>query len=277
MNSILITGGSGFLGRALARQLLSSAQRICIFSRDEVKQHLMREEFQDPRLRYFIGDVRDTARLTHAMQGCDVVIHAAALKRVEVGEYDSAELVKTNVVGTMNVIEAATAAKVSRVVYVSSDKACEATNCYGASKFVGEKLILAANNSRGSHGPRFAAVRYGNVAGSTHSVIPTWRRALEQGRMVSLTHPDATRFWMTVQQAVDLVVGTAEQMGGGELEIPELPAYRLGDLAEAMGVTYHVTGLTPGEKLHESMRPGETSEMAQRLSVYELRGALNLV
>jgi UDP-N-acetylglucosamine 4,6-dehydratase len=235
----------------------------------------MRAEFNDDRLRFLIGDVRDVSRLIRAMEGVSLVVHAAALKRVEVGEYDSAEMCKTNVLGSMNVIEAATAAGVAKVVALSSDKACEPTNLYGATKFVSEKLFLAANNSRGASGPIFSCVRYGNVSGSTGSVIPTWRKELEQGRPVRLTHPGATRFWMTLQQAVDLVWHTADTMRGGELVIPELPAYRLADLAEAMGVMYNITGLTAGEKLAESMRPGETSEMARRMSVDELREALN--
>jgi UDP-N-acetylglucosamine 4,6-dehydratase len=208
------------------------------------------------------------------MEGIDLVVHAAALKRVEVGEYDSSEMVKTNVMGAMNVIEAATTAGVQRVVALSSDKACEPMNCYGATKLVSEKLFLAANNSRGANGPIFSVVRYGNVSGSTGSVIPTWRRSLEKGHMVTLTDPECTRYWMTLDQAVALVMYTANSMRGGELVIPELPAYRLGDLAEALGVTYMLTGLGAGEKHHESMRPGESSDMARRMSVDELKREL---
>lgn len=276
MKSILITGGSGFFGQGFAQHaLLNCAERVCIYSRSESLQARMAEEFNhDPRLRFFIGDVRDVTRLRRAMEGVELVVHAAALKRVQVGEYDSSEMVKTNVIGAMNVIEAATDAGVQKVVALSSDKACEPTNCYGATKFVSEKLFLAANNSKGAHGPIFGVCRYGNVAGSTGSVIPIWRRALEQARIVQLTHPDCTRFWMTLRQAVELVWDTAQTMVGGELAIPELPAYRLGDLADAMGVSSAITGLTPGEKLAESMRPGETSDMARRMSVPELQEAL---
>lgn len=289
MKNILVTGGSGFFGRGFVREALKrGAERICVYSRGEYAQHLMRQEFEnDERLRFFVGDVRDVGRLTHAMQGVDLVVHAAALKRVEVGEYDSGEMVKTNVLGAMNVIEAATIAtydsaygsvpRPRKVVALSTDKACEPLNCYGASKLVAEKLFLAANNSRGSRGPIFAVCRYGNVSGSTGSVIPTWRRALEQGRMVTLTDPECTRYWMTLAQAVDLVLTTAQEMAGGELVIPELPAYRLGDLADAMGVFSSITGLTPGEKTHESMRPGETSEQARRMAVEELRNELELI
>jgi UDP-N-acetylglucosamine 4,6-dehydratase len=276
MTQLLITGGAGYLGKGLARVALARGyRRVCIYSRDEAKHAIMRQEFNDDeRLRFFVGCVREVDDLTRAMQGIEIVIHAAALKRVEVGEYSAGQMAKTNVLGTMNVIEAAERTKVRKVVFVSTDKACQASNCYGATKFVAEKLILAANNARGKSGPMFAAVRYGNVSGSTGSVIPTWRRELEQARPVRLTHPEATRFWMTRDHAVALVLDTAEKMKGGELEIPDLPAYRLGDLAAAMGVQFHVTGLGGGEKLHESMRVGETSAEARRMSVGELREAL---
>jgi len=273
--SILVTGGSGFFGRACVERLLTSqAARICVYSRSEHVQARMRDELPDKRLRLFIGDVRDQTRLERGMQGVDLVIHAAALKRVEVGEYDAGEMVKTNVIGAMNVIEAAQKAGVARVVALSTDKACEPVNCYGASKLAAEKLFLAANNSGGDHGPRFAVVRYGNVAGSTGSVIPTWRRALEQDRLVEVRHPDATRFWMTVHHPVDLVLNTAATMVGGELVIPDLPAYRLEDLAQAMGVRYAITGLRPGEKLAESMVPGKSSHFARRMSIEEIRAEL---
>lgn len=272
----LITGGTGYFGTAFARALLKAgAQRVCILSRNEYRQHEMRVQLaDDARLRFFLGDVRDLDRLERAMHGIENVVHAAALKRVEVGEYDSAEMAKTNVLGTMNVIEAATRAGVKRVVGLSSDKACEPVNCYGASKLVGEKLLLAANNNRGKDGPIFAAVRYGNVAGSTGSVIPIWRRAHEMALPVTLTHPEATRFWMHVDEAVALVLDTLRTMRGGELRIPELPAYRLADLAQALGVKFHITGLRPGEKMHESMRPGESSLEARRMSVAELQTEL---
>lgn len=272
MKSVLITGGSGFFGRGFAQKMLDvGVERVCIYSRSEYSQHLMRKEFgDDPRLRFFVGDVRDVTRLTRAMDGIDLVVHAAALKRVEVGEYDSAEMCKTNVVGSMNVIDAAIEAGVKKVVALSSDKACEPSNCYGATKLVSEKLFLAANNARGANGPIFAVCRYGNVSGSTGSVIPRWRSE----RVVTMTDPECTRFWMTLDQAVELVRSTADRMKGGELAIPHLPAYRLGDLADAMGVVYVVTGLTTGEKMHESMCPGQSSENARRMSVEELKEAL---
>lgn len=277
---ILITGGTGYFGRGFVRTVLDRqlSERVCVLSRDEYKQALMRAEFgNDPRLRFFVGDVRDCERLRRAMEGIELVVHAAALKRVEVGEYCSDEMAKTNVMGSMNVIQAATDARVAKVVALSTDKACEPVNAYGASKLLAEKLFLAANNARGAHGPRFAVCRYGNVAGSTGSVIPTWRRLIQAGQAVSMTDPDATRFWMRLDEAIQLVLYTAETMLGGELSIPALPAYRLGDLARAMGALPRVMGLGDGEKLHESMRPGETSDLARRMSIDELRKELEHV
>jgi len=276
--SVLVTGGAGFFGRGFVKRLLAlGVPRVCVFSRDEAKHAAMRAELQDERVRFFVGDVRDQQRLERAMDGIELVVHAAALKRVEVAEYDAAEVMKTNVLGSMNVIEAATRAGVAKVVALSTDKACEPVNAYGASKLASEKLFLAANNARGARGPLFAVTRYGNVAGSTGSVIPTWRRAMDHGWPVRLTQPDATRFWMTLGEAVELVLETAIGMVGGELQIPDLPAYQLRDLARAMGVQYHVAGLGPGEKLHESMRPGFTSADARRMSVDELQEALTHV
>lgn len=280
MRSILITGGTGFLGRGLTAEALKQGiRRICIYSRGEVAQYEMRQAFGDePRLRWMIGDVRDRNRLTRAMNEVDTVIHAAALKRVEVGQYNPGEMVATNVLGSMNVIEAATDAGVRKVLLVSSDKACEPANAYGCSKAMAEHLFLGANTARGVNGPRFSVVRYGNVAGSTGSVIPIWRKIIREGGSARLTNPDATRFWMTLQEAVELVMGTARTMMGGELAIPDLPAYRLGDLAAAMGVAYAPpTGLTDGEKMHESMRSGQTSADARRMSIEELTEALRHV
>lgn len=288
MSGILITGGTGFFGRGLVCHLLTQpiAKRICIFSRDEAKQAVMRAQIADPndQLHWFIGDVRDRDRLTRAMQGVDTVIHAAALKRVEVGEYNPGEMVKTNVLGAMNVIEAATDAGVDKVIALSTDKACQPLNAYGATKLTMEKLILGANNARGVNGPRFSVTRYGNVAGSTGSVIPTWKAAIEAGRRPVITNPEATRFWMTLQEAIDLVLKTARTTQGGELVIPDLPAYRLGDLLEVLPrkvqdlpQAEHV-GLGQGEKLHERMKEdGPDSSQVRRMTVDELREALKHV
>lgn len=285
----LITGGTGFLGRALVRRLLRESAmnvpRICIYSRGEAAQAAMREELQDdPRLRWFIGDVRDRDRLRRAMESVTTVVHAAALKRVEVGTYNATEMVKTNILGSQNVIDAAIDAGVERVVLVSSDKAVEPLNCYGMTKAVAEQLFIGATLYAPS-GPKFTATRYGNVAGSTGSVIPTWKAAIRAGRTIHVRNPDATRFWLTADQAVELVMRAAEA-SNGTLLVPELMAYRLGDLALAMfndgeeqlPVDAHVDwGMLPGEKAHESLlgrfEPGgpRDSDRAPRLTVEELR------
>lgn len=277
MKSILITGGTGFFGRGFVKQILADGcERVCIYSRDEFKQALMREEFKDdPRLRFFIGDVRDRDRLHRAMQGIELVVHAAALKRIEVGHYNPGEMIKTNIGGAMNVIEAATDAGVKKVIALSTDKAFEPVSAYGQSKALMESLFLAANNARGESGPIFAVTRYGNVSGSTGSIIPKWRAMISRGaRLVMITDPSATRFWMRLDEAVKLVIDTANTMRGGELVIPELPAYQVGDLAVAMNVGGMVIGLPKFEKLHESMGPGLSSDKARRMTVEEIKEGL---
>lgn len=277
MKSVLITGGSGFLGRALAARLLQmNIPRICLLSSSESRMHEARQILgEDSRLRYMVGNVRDADRMLRAMHGIDTVIHAAALKRVEVGQENPREMIATNVQGTVNTLNAAEDCGVRKFVFVSSDKACEPANLYGATKFMGEGLVLAP---RGELLPRCCVVRYGNVAGSTGSVIPIWRRAQAENKTIRLTDPAATRFWMTRDQAVEFVIEAAINGTNGELRVPDLPAYRLGDLARAMGFkVWNETGLQPGEKLHESMKPGETSCMARRMSVEELREALKHV
>lgn len=292
MKSVLITGGSGAFGTAFVKHLLRVSScipgRIAIYSRSEHRQAEMARELSpldlpppnQSRIRYFIGDVRDRDRLRRAMEGIEVVIHAAALKRIEVGAYNPLEVKKTNIDGAANVIEAATDAHVTRVVALSTDKAFEPISPYGTSKAFAESLFLAANNTRGWNGPLFSVVRYGNVWNSTGSVVPTWRKMFaEQGGAfpftVPVTDPECTRFFMTMQQAVDLVFDTAMHSIGGETIIPDLPAYRLGDLAEAMGARMDVRGLPDYEKRHESMGPGNSSDKARRMTVEELREALS--
>ena len=274
--NLLITGGTGFFGKAFASFLIEHdlAKKVVIYSRDEAKQAQMRQSMPQYEMRWMIGDVRDLQRLTRAMYGIDVVVHSAALKRVEVGAYNPDEMCKTNIIGTMNVIEASILSGVSKVVFLSSDKAYQPISPYGQSKALAESLILNANNITGVEGTRFAATRYGNVSNSTGSVIPTWKRQNERGEKVILTDPACTRFWMTATQAVDLVYETIISMQGGELNIPDLPAYRLGDLAEAMGVEPVVVGLPPFEKLHESMQDGKCSADARRMSVEEIKERL---
>jgi UDP-N-acetylglucosamine 4,6-dehydratase/5-epimerase len=278
MRSVLITGGSGAFGTAFTRLLLKwmEPQRIVIFSRGEHRQaEMARELGPDERLRFFIGDVRDRDRLRRAMEDIDVVIHAAALKRIEVGEYNPQEVKKTNIDGAANVIESATDAGVKKVVALSTDKAFQPISPYGTSKAFSESLFLAANNSRGARGPLFAVCRYGNVWNSTGSVVPTWRKILaEGGDTVPVTDPECTRFFMTMDEAVNLVLETAECMQGGEIKIPILSAYRLGDLADAMGAKMEIKGLPKWEKLHESMAEGNSSDRARRMSIAELKEAL---
>lgn len=285
MKSILITGGTGSFGRAFARVLLKlipAPERICVLSRDELKQAQMAAELApldtEQRLRFFIGDVRDRYRLRRAFEGVDVVVHAAALKRIEVGQYNPAEMVKSNVIGAMNVVEAAFDAGVAKVVALSTDKAWQPISPYGQSKALAEALFLNANNARGRSGPRFAVTRYGNVWNSNGSVVPTWRRLIAENRPVPVTDPECTRFFMTMEQAVVLVLDTIATMQGGELRVPTLPAYRLGDLALAIAGNvrplFELRGLPAWEKLHEGMADGNTSDTARRMSVDELRRQL---
>ena len=275
--NILITGGTGSFGRAFAKRLLDiGAERICIFSRGEHTQAEMRAECDDERLRWFIGDVRDRDRLTRAFEEVDVVVHAAALKRIEVGFYNPTEMVKTNVLGAMNVIEAAMSAGVSKVVALSTDKAYQPISPYGQTKALMESLMLAANNIGGQWGPRFAVTRYGNVAGSKGSVIPKWRELIKQGKPVTVTDPGCTRFWMTMDEAMDLVLNTIREMPK-ELAIPTLPAFSILDLAIAMNTKMIVDGLPAWEKKHEGLSDGNTSDKAERLSVDDLRKKLETV
>lgn len=276
IGSILVTGGTGSFGRAFVHFLLhkTNVQRICVYSRGEHAQAAMRQQFDnDPRLRFMVGDVRDAARLERAMHGVDAVVHAAALKRIEVGQYNPDEMVKTNVLGTMNAIESACKAPSVRfVVGLSTDKAYEPASPYGHSKALAEALLLAANITH-AKGPKFSVIRYGNVWGAQGSVVPLWRELIAQGhKYVPVTDPDCTRFCMHISDAVQSVWELLEEMNGGELVIPTwLPAYRLGDLAEAMGVGVDIKGLPSWEKMHESMRHDLCSKDAFRLSVDDLK------
>lgn len=272
--SFLITGGTGTFGRAMARRLLADgADRVAIFSRGELSQAAMARDFgHDDRLRFFIGDVRDLSRLARACRGIDVVFHAAALKRVEVGHYNPGEMVKTNVLGAMNVVEAAILAGVERVVGISSDKAWQPCGVYGTTKALAETVFLHADETRGRHDPTFAVARYGNIWRSNGSVVPLWE-SLAPGP-VPLTDPRCTRFFMRIEEAIEFVLRLAREMRGGELWTPDLPAFRLGDLVQAMGLETRIVGLRPYEKLHEGMRDGVTSDVARRMTIEELRDAL---
>ena len=278
MKSILVTGGSGTFGEAFIPAALDAGcERLCIFSRGEHRQAELRSKYaNDERLHWFIGDVRDRERLFRAMENISVVVHAAALKRIEVCEYDATEMVKTNVCGTVNVVETAHEAGIDKVVALSTDKACDPVNAYGAGKLLAERVVLAANASRGAHGPIYAAVRYGNIWASNGSVVPRWQALMANGHgEVPVTDPNCTRFFLRSKDAAALVIQTIRKMKGGELVIPDLPAYRLGDLAEAMEVDMRIIGLPEHEKRHESMRTGETSADARRMSVKELKAALD--
>jgi UDP-N-acetylglucosamine 4,6-dehydratase len=229
--------------------------RVCILSRDEYKQGVMRAEFRDdPRLRWFLGDVRDLERLRSAFHGADLVIHAAAMKQVPACEYDVEECIKTNVTGSLNVVKAAVACSVPRVVALSTDKACSPCTSYGTSKLMMERVIVNGN-AMAPGMTRLCGTRYGNVQDSRLSVLPVWRQQMARGEPLTITDPEATRFHMTQPEAVELVLLAANRMAGGEVFIPKLPAYRLADLADAVSTTHPrtVTGLRVGEKKHESL------------------------
>jgi UDP-N-acetylglucosamine 4,6-dehydratase/5-epimerase len=255
--SVLVTGGTGSFGNAFVRHALDAgARRIVVFSRDELKQYEMRAKFaDDPRLRWFLGDVRDRLRLTRALHGVDLVVHAAALKQVDTAEYNPFEYVRTNVEGSQNVVDAAIDAGVSKVVALSTDKASSPINLYGATKLCADRLFIGANHYAAGYGTRFCVVRYGNVLGSRGSVVPLFRRLAAEGQPLPITDLRMTRFWITLDQAVRFVVDSFAQMEGGELYVPRIPSVRLPDLAEAIapGAPMRDVGIRPGEKLHEEM------------------------
>ena len=264
--SILITGGTGSFGKQYVRTLLSRFKpgRIVVYSRDELKQFEMAQEFNDPCMRYFIGDVRDAARLKQATEGIDYIIHAAALKQVPAAEYNPMECIKTNVHGAENVIQAALANEVRKVIALSTDKAANPINLYGATKLASDKLFVAANNIAGSRRTRFAVVRYGNVVGSRGSVVPFFEKLISEGaKELPVTHEEMTRFWITLQQGVDFVLKNFERMQGGETFVPKIPSVRIMDLARAMapGLKIKIIGIRPGEKLHEVMCPADDSHL----------------
>ncbi|MEW6428678.1 MAG: UDP-N-acetylglucosamine 4,6-dehydratase (inverting) [Thermodesulfobacteriota bacterium] len=255
--SILVTGGTGSFGKHFCRTLLDSCEvgTVRIFSRDELKQHEMRIEFDDDeRLRFLIGDVRDGDRLRRAMEGVDYVVHAAALKQVPACEYNPFEAVKTNIHGAQNVIDAAIDTGVAKVVALSTDKAVNPVNLYGATKLCSDKLFIQGNAYAGNRATRFACVRYGNVIGSRGSVIPVFLKQRQSGRL-TVTDPRMTRFWITLEQAVELVLKGFQHMQGGEIFVPRIPSMRITDLAEAIApeCRIEITGIRPGEKLHEAL------------------------
>lgn len=262
--SILITGGTGSFGRRYIDTLLRRwrPKRLIVYSRDELKQFEMQQEFNAPCMRYFIGDVRDADRLKQAMRNVDYVIHAAALKQVPAAEYNPMECIKTNVIGAQNVIDAAMENNVARIIALSTDKAANPINLYGATKLCSDKLFVAANNTVGDKPCRFAVVRYGNVVGSRGSVVPFFKKLLTSGaESLPITHAEMTRFWITLQQGVDFVLKNFERMYGGEIFIPKIPSVRITDLAKAIHPNgrIHDIGVRPGEKISEVMCPADDS------------------
>jgi UDP-N-acetylglucosamine 4,6-dehydratase len=269
--TILITGGTGSFGKQYVKTLLGrfKPKKIIIFSRDELKQFEMAQEYDAPCMRYFIGDVRDSERLKQAMSGVDFVIHAAALKQVPAAEYNPMECIKTNVHGAENVIQAALHNNVEKVIALSTDKAANPINLYGATKLASDKLFVAANNVAGGRQTSFAVVRYGNVVGSRGSVVPFFKKLMETGEIsLPITHEDMTRFWITLQQGVEFVLKNFERMHGGEIFVPKIPSIKIVDLAKAMApdLSSHIVGIRPGEKLHEIMCPSDDSHLTMEFA-----------
>lgn len=269
--SILITGGTGSFGKQYIKTILEryNPSRIVVYSRDELKQFEMQQIYNQDCMRYFIGDVRDKDRLTMAMRGIDYVIHAAALKQVPAAEYNPTECIRTNINGAENVIQAAIANDVSKVIALSTDKAANPINLYGATKLCSDKLFVAANNIVGGKKTSFAVVRYGNVVGSRGSVVPFFDQLIQNGNdHIPVTHQEMTRFWITLQQGVDFVLKNFERMQGGELFVPKIPSIRIVDLAKAMApnLPHKIVGIRPGEKLHEIMCPADDSRLTLEFS-----------
>jgi UDP-N-acetylglucosamine 4,6-dehydratase len=279
--AVLITGGTGSFGRKFVEAMLTEHHpaRLIIFSRDELKQHEMRSSgFDGPTLRYFIGDVRDRLRLRRAMNEVDIVVHAAALKQVPACEYNPIEAILTNIMGARNVVEAALDTGVERVMALSTDKAVNPINLYGATKLAAEKLFVQSNAYAGGTGTRFACVRYGNVLGSRGSVVPVFRRQREDGH-ITITDQRMTRFWLAIDQGVRFTISAIERMQGGEVFVPKIPSMRVVDLAKAIApeAELEFIGIRPGEKLHEVLISEDESRHTLELDdmfVVEPPGAL---
>lgn len=252
---VLVTGGTGSFGKKFIKKALTiEVKKIIVFSRDELKQYEMKQEFKDERLRFFIGDVRDKERLYRAFDGVDIVVHAAAMKHVDACEYNPFEAIKTNIHGAQNVIEAAIDKGVEKVIALSTDKACSPVNLYGATKLASDKLFVAANAYVGEKKTRFAVVRYGNVVGSRGSVVPFFKKIRHTG-VLPITDERMTRFWITLDQGVQFVLDSLQRMKGGEIFVPKIPSMRITDLAKAIApeCEIEIVGIRPGEKLHEAM------------------------
>lgn len=271
--NILITGGTGSFGKQYTKTLLEryKPQKIVIFSRDELKQYEMAQVYNQPCMRYFLGDVRDESRLKEATNGVDYIIHAAALKQVPAAEYNPTECIKTNIYGAQNVIAAALANGVEKVIALSTDKAANPINLYGATKLASDKLFVAANNMAGSRKTRFSVVRYGNVIGSRGSVVPFFKKLIKEGaREIPITDIEMTRFMITLQQGVDFVLKNFERMKGGETFIPKIPSMKIIDVANALApnLPHKIIGIRPGEKIHETMCPSDDSHITYEFEDY---------
>lgn len=268
--SVLITGGSGSLGKALVARLLAreKPRRVIVFSRDEGKHLIMRQTITDPesRLRFFIGDVRDRDRIRRALHGVNVVIHAAAIKEIGSCEQNVIEAVRTNIDGAVNVVEACIDAEVDRAILVSTDKSCASATAYGSTKAVAERIFIHGNSYSGSDGPAFSAVRYGNVLASRGSVIELWRDQISRGNLIEITSPHASRFWITMLQAVEFVISSVERMQGGEVFIPILPSATIATLAKALHpeAGQQIIGLRSSEKVHEVLVSAEEARSVRR-------------
>jgi UDP-N-acetylglucosamine 4,6-dehydratase/5-epimerase len=264
--NILITGGTGSFGKKYTKILLEDYKpnKIIIYSRDELKQYEMAQEYDDPCMRYFIGDVRDVGRLKKAMRGVDYVIHAAALKHVPIAEYNPMECIKTNINGAQNVIDAALENCVQKVIALSTDKAANPVNLYGATKLASDKLFVAANNLSGDRDVKFSVVRYGNVVGSRGSVVPFFNKLIREGvTELPITDEKMTRFFITLEDGVKFVLKNFQRMQGGEIFIPKIPSMKITDMAKALApnLSHKVIGIRPGEKLHEIMCPADDSHL----------------
>ncbi|MGA1824434.1 MAG: UDP-N-acetylglucosamine 4,6-dehydratase (inverting) [bacterium] len=270
---ILITGGTGSFGKKCTEIILEKFKpnRLIIYSRDELKQYEMRQRFNSSCMRYFIGDVREYKRVKRAMRNVDYVIHAAALKQVPTAEYNPIECVRTNVTGAENVIDAAIENNVRKIIALSTDKAANPINLYGATKLVSDKLFVSANNIVGKGETRFAVVRYGNVVGSRGSVIPYFKKVVKENKdEIPITHPKMTRFWITLEQGVNFVLSSFERMHGGEIFVPKIPSMKILDLAKAIAphCKLKIVGIRPGEKLHEVMCPKDDSHLTLEFKDY---------
>ena len=280
---ILITGGTGSFGKQFVRTLLTrhEPKKVIIFSRDELKQYEMAQEFESSAMRFFIGDVRDGKRLSMALSGVDYAIHAAALKHIPIAEYNPMECIKTNIIGANNLVDAAIEKKVKKVIALSTDKAVNPINLYGSTKLASDKLLTAANNITGGQDTQFSVVRYGNVLGSRGSVLPFFLNLIKEGvSELPITDVRMTRFWITLQQGVDLVLNSFSRMKGGEIYVPKIPSMKIVDMAKSLSsdISIKVIGIRPGEKLHEMMITRDDAKLTLEFSDhYLIQPTINMI